>query len=298
MLPTLPSNFFQRPFAAAGTLQVIPDAKQAEGRASLQEGFPVETQLPLSAGGIAPNRTDFNGILFMLSAFAFWQQSGGLFQFRTDLDYNVPSVVFHNGNLWWCMQPSGPSQASGAVAPGSNVAYWISLLEFLAGSTAGGGGSAGSIFGDVGDIKMHYGTTAPNGWFPCTGYPFSATTYPKLFTKVGKAVTPDMRGLFPRGIGGLSAALGVKQGHAMRRFTSSNTAGTIRLYNFDGFPAQATGCFSYDTGNTYGFNVPSAGRHEGRTGTAIKLDFSASGVPMDDEVRPDNMAVLFCIKHD
>ena len=41
--------------------------------------------------------------------------------------------------------------------------------------------------------------------------------YPELFALVGGAV-PDYRGLFLRGIGGNSAALGVSQGDAIREF--------------------------------------------------------------------------------
>lgn len=62
-IPSQPGNLFTRPFAANGTRQIIPDVSANAGRASLEQGFPTETQLPLSQGGIAPNRMDFNGIL-------------------------------------------------------------------------------------------------------------------------------------------------------------------------------------------------------------------------------------------
>ena len=58
MLPTYPSHLFPRPFADHGIYQTIPAEKPATGRASFKEGFPTETQLPLSGGGIAPNRPD------------------------------------------------------------------------------------------------------------------------------------------------------------------------------------------------------------------------------------------------
>ena len=146
MLPLYPSDLLPRPFADNGTFQVIPDAKTTEGRASWQEGFPVETQLPLANGGIAPSRPDFNGIFHMLSALAFWQQSGGPALYRNALDYNTPAVVFHGGALWYCKAANGPGQVVGVVTPGTNPDYWISFLEFLAsgsGSGGGGGGLAG-----------------------------------------------------------------------------------------------------------------------------------------------------------
>ena len=90
MIPVYPPNAITRPFANNGNAIIIPDAKSADGRASWQEGFPVETQLPLNNGGIAPNRIDFNGIFQMLSALAFWQQSGGQMVYSTALNSPTP----------------------------------------------------------------------------------------------------------------------------------------------------------------------------------------------------------------
>ena len=47
-------------------------------------------------------------------------------------------------------------------------------------------------------------------WLECNGQSFNTTVYPELFALVGPTV-PDLRGLFLRGLGGNSAALGVKQ---------------------------------------------------------------------------------------
>jgi hypothetical protein len=131
-LPEYPRNVIPRPFADNGNRQLIPDDKAALGRASFKEGFPSETQLPLNSGGIAPNRTDFNGIFHMLSGLAFWQQSGGQMVYNADLDYNVPGVVFHEGRLWWCLRPNGPSSVTpGVVLPGTNDEVWRDFADFL-----------------------------------------------------------------------------------------------------------------------------------------------------------------------
>ena len=47
-------------------------------------------------------------------------------------------------------------------------------------------------------------------WLECNGQSISKTVYPELFALMGGQV-PDLRGLFLRGHGGNSAALGVKQ---------------------------------------------------------------------------------------
>ncbi len=51
----------------------------------------------------------------------------------------------------------------------------------------------------VGTIVMFLGQTPPRGWLICNGAEYSATTYPKLATHLGKDknnkyTVPDMRG--------------------------------------------------------------------------------------------------------
>lgn len=101
-IPTLPKHLFKRPFASQGNYTVIPDeaGSAGHGRASLMQGFPIETQQPLAEGGVAPSRPDFNGILYMLSSFAYWQQSGGLWTYDASLGYTPPAMVYHKETLW------------------------------------------------------------------------------------------------------------------------------------------------------------------------------------------------------
>ena len=65
-----PPATLARPFAESGDKANIPDTTSTAGVASLSEGFPPVTQLPLSAGGIPPRRLDFNGVL-NIPPFAF-----------------------------------------------------------------------------------------------------------------------------------------------------------------------------------------------------------------------------------
>jgi hypothetical protein len=63
-----PLYLFERPFANEGTKNIIPATNnETTGLASQTNGFPAITQVPIKAGGIAPTRADFNGILYMLS---------------------------------------------------------------------------------------------------------------------------------------------------------------------------------------------------------------------------------------
>lgn len=56
------------------------------------------------------------------------------------------------------------------------------------------------------------------------GPSFDPCAYSELFALVG-AKTPDLRGLFLRGVGGNSPALGVAQGDAIRNI--GGTLGTV-----------------------------------------------------------------------
>lgn len=75
---------FPIPFANAADgshIRTIPTASQTptatDAPASLTDGFPPITFLPLDSGGIPPSGKDFNGILKQLTAIARWLQAGG-----------------------------------------------------------------------------------------------------------------------------------------------------------------------------------------------------------------------------
>ena len=66
----------QQPFAAQGDKNTIPNAATGTNRASLQEGFPPITGMPVNKGGIPPERLDFNGAMNLNSQFYFAFQNG------------------------------------------------------------------------------------------------------------------------------------------------------------------------------------------------------------------------------
>lgn len=102
----------------------IPATTSESGKASWDQGFPIETSLPLSQGGIPPRYGDFNGILRALSEFAFFAQAGGTFAWRNSIDYAVGSIVVGtDGSLYRAASASGPS--STAVNPvGDTSGKW------------------------------------------------------------------------------------------------------------------------------------------------------------------------------
>lgn len=74
-----------QPFANNGTKNDIPDANTGNQRASLNEGFPAITSIPIADGGIPPERADFNGMLNQDSQFYYFTQNGGVYTYRDDV---------------------------------------------------------------------------------------------------------------------------------------------------------------------------------------------------------------------
>lgn len=118
------------PFANNGAKNTIPQTTTSLGKASLTNGFPTETSMPIADGGVPPQRADFNGMLYWLSTFAVYQQSGGKFSYNSTVEYDPPSIIYHNNDLWWCKRKNGPSTV--VKTPGSDTNYWIKLRDYLA----------------------------------------------------------------------------------------------------------------------------------------------------------------------
>jgi hypothetical protein len=141
----------------------------------------------------------------------------------------------------------------------------------------------------IGGIVPFYGTTAPEGFLPCDGSAFSATDYPKLYAQLGKATTPDLRGMFIRGTGGAAAGLGVVQQDAGRNVTG-------RWAEVTGGPVLTNGCV-YMLRNTSHSHV----RASTSTDSYVYyIDASRiwGAAHTASEFRPVNVALLYCIKHD
>lgn len=114
-------------FARIGDKNTIPLETSLEGAASFDAGFPPETEIPLEAGGIPPARKDFNGILNALSAGLVWMQSGGLWTYDAEREYEHGAIVEHNYVLYYCLKPNGGR--ADAVCPGTNTEYWVEIVS-------------------------------------------------------------------------------------------------------------------------------------------------------------------------
>jgi len=78
--------------------QPIPNTPQTGGRASFPDGFPQVCFQDPNAGGKPPDGRDFNGILYMLTAAAQFQQAGGIYPWDSSygaLGYPLGAVVAH-----------------------------------------------------------------------------------------------------------------------------------------------------------------------------------------------------------
>lgn len=299
MTPTQP-NFIPMPFAQNGNKNSIPtNGSEGEPDASFNTGFPQITETPLSIGGIPPQRKDFNGILNILSMFAFFGQSGGKFSWSNKLNYNVPCIVYHDGLLWWCLKANGVDDT--VVEPGTNATYWISLIEYLklnadkVGLRLGGGVPIGSIiiWGYAKDPPEDAGT-----WIDCDGR--NVSNYPKLVAAIGSSTVPDYRGLFLRCTGSQtidkvahsSPAVGTKQGDAIRNITGTFLVDDMML-GHHGAP-KPTGAFVEST--RFDYDARSS-MYCGEDGGMLKFDASRV-VPTATENRPANATVRFLIKAD
>ncbi|ASW06316.1 gp53-like domain-containing protein [Rhizobium sp. 11515TR] len=83
-LSDLPSGTFPIAFgssAGGGYIRQVPVNSQigiTNGAASLTDGFPPLTFLPVGSGGVPPFGQDFNGILNQITQWTRWQNAGGL----------------------------------------------------------------------------------------------------------------------------------------------------------------------------------------------------------------------------
>jgi hypothetical protein len=109
---------WQTSLVNSGDANTIPQSTPAgTGEASFEDGFPQITQVPIGAGGIAPDRKDFNGLFKILGDWIFFAQNGGLPSYSANFDYVVGRYVVYNNILYKCIQANGAS--STVVAPDS-----------------------------------------------------------------------------------------------------------------------------------------------------------------------------------
>ena len=122
-MATEPSKWNVAPGANADCND-IPDTADADsGLASWSALFPQLTALPLSAGGRAPKREDFNGLLRAFGQWAFYYMQGGVPSWESGIAYTAGSFARHDGTTWTALKDSrGVKPAEGE--------YWHALSNF------------------------------------------------------------------------------------------------------------------------------------------------------------------------
>lgn len=92
--------------AETGLKNEIPDAPSGDYHASIQEGFPEVTMLPIGQGGVAPQGQDFNGMFNLLSGFYFFTQNGGKYTFDQDVSDAIGGYP-QGAILWYSVGNAG-----------------------------------------------------------------------------------------------------------------------------------------------------------------------------------------------
>ena len=222
----IPSNpsFLTNVLGYAAEVNTIPATTPAgTGAFSYQSGFPAVTSVPLTAGGIAPDRLDFNAVIKLLSQHIFFQQSGSLYTWSSSLDYlKGAHILGSNGVEYVALQSSGPNTSAGARNPVQDTAgvYWRNASQNSAMGEIPIGGIipfSGTFGGSGNRYPIPLGESEPlTNWVMCDGQ-----------TTNGLPV-PDLRGRFIMGASTTYKA-GSTGGSATHSHTISGTVGTATL---------------------------------------------------------------------
>lgn len=193
----IPSNppLLSNVLGYAADVSVIPGTTPSgSGAFSYQSAFPQITAIPLTAGGVAPMREDFNAVFKLLSQHVHFLQSGSLYTWNNALDYlKGAHILGSNGVEYIAQASSGPNVPDvGAKNPVSDDGtYWKAVNSGNdAGAVPIGGvlSFAGTFGGDGNRFPIPLGSDAPLlNFCMCDG-----------ITTNGNPV-PDLRGLFIRG---------------------------------------------------------------------------------------------------
>lgn len=146
--------------AGGSYINTIPNTSQIgviNGAASYPDGFPPNTFLATTSGGIPPSGKDMNGILNALSAWVQWSQASGPVSFDASFCSSIGGY------------PIGATLLS-TVTPGI---VWFNTAENNTSNPDSGGSNwrswGPSIF-PAGTTMAFFNATAPTGWVQNTTY--------------------------------------------------------------------------------------------------------------------------------
>ena len=193
----IPSNppYLSNVLGYAADVNVIPGTTPSgSGAFSYQSAFPQITATPLTAGGVAPMREDFNAVFKLLSQHVHFLQSGSLYSWNSSLDYlKGAHILGSNGVEYIAQASSGPNVPDvGAKNPVSDdETYWKAVNS---------GNDAGAV--PIGGILPFSGTFGGTG----NRFPIPLGSSEPLLsfclcdgTTTNGLPVPDLRGLFIRG---------------------------------------------------------------------------------------------------
>lgn len=171
-------------------------------------------------------------------------------------------------------------------------------------------GKSGDVYTPTGSIIAYAADTSPEGWLECNGATLSRNAYSKLFSVIGTVFgagdglttfkLPDFRGEFLRGWShGRSVDSGRQfgsiQGDAIRNISGHTRFGD-NVNNTGALVHSTEGAF-YGNNNADFWYLDYNGNGNQRN-NASRLLFDASRVvPVANENRPRNRAIMYCIKY-
>ncbi len=184
----------------------------------------------------------------------------------------------------------------------------------------------------VGTVSAHATDAVPPGWLECNGQLVSRTTYQRLFNRIGTKwgsgsgtfSLPDLRGQFIRGWGHGGSVDGSRlfadgqsdttkfhdhpigsHGHTITMSGGSISNAGDHSHSYTRPSGEATWLADHDKDvlkGTISAETGTAGDHThtftGQTATASSANLGSTGVNTnDDETRPTNVSLMYCIKY-
>lgn len=152
------SQYITNPFPVASQIGIT------DGAASLHDGFPPLTFLELEAGGVPPAGADFNGILYLLSAWVAYLAAGQrpLYDatLQTDMGGYAQGAVLAQAAAPWATWTS--LVAANLTDPDTGGAGWISSIPLYASSAPAAGTYTNTAPPTVSDMLLDYDCSAGN----------------------------------------------------------------------------------------------------------------------------------------
>ena len=176
--------------ATSADINVIPNTTTEYGAVSVAKGFPTETRLPLTNGGVPPKQQDMNGLLKLISSHSVFLQNGGTWTFDQDVSDAIGGYAA-NTILWYFPPDESPYQVRSMI--NDNTYNFVTNPEYIDGDhweqvTSSGGGQGMRI-------GMVYAVTCsasyvPEGSLPCDGTEYSKSQFNDLWTNYLTGGTP------------------------------------------------------------------------------------------------------------